>query len=217
MEYPELKKYIVEQEKRGVTRSLIRESLITRGGWREDLVIQAFDEIDKGNKITTFSQEIKAVDVPTESVSMDNFFVKKDPVINTIQSSPKTLESISLEPINKNIPKIQDIKVSVPEQIIDKPILPSNLEKISSLDKTMDPIEVDKKLDTINSLYNARTVAQTEAIKSDLTPIVNLGQSFSGMQTNTVQNNFNQKQPSTIKKIFKFIFCIKPLDSSLSL
>ena len=42
MAYLELQNYIIEQEKKGVSRAQLREVLITRGGWREDIVMNAF-------------------------------------------------------------------------------------------------------------------------------------------------------------------------------
>lgn len=46
MAYLELQNYIIEQEKKGVSRAQLREVLITRGGWREDIVMNAFMAID---------------------------------------------------------------------------------------------------------------------------------------------------------------------------
>lgn len=156
MAYLELQNYIIEQEKKGVSRAQLRDILITRGGWREDVIIEAFMAVDNIKQV----QAASAITQPsTPSPSVDAI----RPVAG-VSASPEQSPSTSFA----------------------TPVFGQAGQAPMSQPVGMSPVQAQDKMNILDSLYNARTgptpaVQPLQQTQAPNPQIIQQPQQFMGM------------------------------------
>lgn len=133
MAYLELQNYIIEQEKKGVSRAQLRDILITRGGWREDVIVEAFMAVDtaKQAQVTpSITQPLATPQVTTPPV---------DAIRPAVGASV-----LSEQSLNTSAPSVS---------------FAGQIGQVSAQPIGMSPVQAQDKMNILDSLYNARTGA----------------------------------------------------------
>jgi hypothetical protein len=186
MAYLELQNYILEQEKKGISRAQLREILITRGGWREDVVMDAFMAIDTARQaqLTGIPVSAPSTQQPVVTTPSVDAIRPATAIPTTFEQSVSTVTSFPVQqatPVEQ--PSVQQVQQSV----------------------GMSPVQAQDKMNILDSLYTARAGAApvTQPLQQSQT-IAQPTQPFMGMPGVNVQP-VTPSGPAFLKKFIMIL------------